>query len=220
MRNLLIVLGILCFVAAPVRAQQAASNGLFLVPTAYTQPKGTHSLSSYVLLLWQYSYSLTNTTHISALTYFPVTADLVTQSFTIGIKQQVYRSGNLAVALTGTYQVANELYGVTAVSSIGSEDKSVHVGVGLGGDLIDESAGTLLTFGGRYRTSPKLSWMGEFMTTTSAIGEDEFRGLLTLGIRYHVTESFVADLGGMRPITSIDMGDFLALPVLKVTFEF
>ncbi len=210
----------LSFVALPARAQNAAANGLFLVPTAYTQPQGTHSISSYELVLLQYSYSITNTTHISALSYFPVTVDLITESFTIGVKQQLFRKGHVAVAVTGTYQVANELYGVTAITSLGNEDRSFHVGIGLGGDLIDDSAGSLIALGGRYRSSPKLSWMGEFVTTTRAIGEDEFRGLLTLGARYHVNESFVVDLGGMRPITTLDMGDFIAIPVLKVTLEF
>jgi len=202
-----------------VATAQTASNGLFIVPTAYTLPKGTHVVSSYELVYLQYSYSPTSTTHISMSSYFPITSDLIRNSFTFGVKQQVYKTDMLAFAVTATMNPHNDGYVALGLAAIGTPDQSLHLGLGRAGIIGEEAAGTVMLIGGIMKVSKRVSWMAEFISSPEAIDED-FKGLFTLGLRFQSFDGLSIDFGAMRPITTYDLGSFIALPILKGTFQF
>ncbi len=217
MKHLLLA-ALILGIASSASAQQA-SNGLFVIPTAYTLPQGTHSVSSYELVFLQYSYSLTNSTHISAFSMFPFTADAFTESFAIGVKQQIFKRDGIALAATASFLPKAKVFSVMGLASIGSPDASVHLGAGKGGTFEVEGSGFFILLGGIKKTSEKVSIMAEFITSTEAI-DTEFKGLLSAGARYRTRDGFTIDFGLMRPVTTMDMGDFIALPILKATYEF
>lgn len=200
-------------------AAQQANNGLFVVPTAYTLPKGTHSVSSYELVFLQYSYSPTSTTHFSAFSMFPFTADVFTETFAIGVKQQVYNKGGIALAGTVSFLPKSEVLSFLGLASLGSEEGAIHVGLGRGGTVPFEDTGFLIMLGLSRKTSEKMSFLAEFISSSDAIDTD-FKGLLSGGARYRTRDGFTIDFGLMRPVTTVDMGGFLAIPILKATFEF
>lgn len=70
--------------SAGAQAQHVSDNSLFFLPTAYTMEQGTHQISSFELLFLQYSYALTPSTHFSAFNMFPITANAVRNSLSIG----------------------------------------------------------------------------------------------------------------------------------------
>jgi hypothetical protein len=218
MKQLLITALLFLGILSTAGAQQA-SNGLFVLPTAYTLPKGTHSVSSYELILMQYSYSLTNTTHISAFSMFPFTAEAFTSSLAIGVKQQLYKNDVVAFAATTSYLPESQVFSVMGLASVGSPDGAVHFGVGKGGTLEVEGSGFLIMLGGEKKTSARLSVMAEFLTSSETI-DSEFKGLFSGGARYRTSEGLTIDFGIMRPVTTVDLGGFLALPLLKATYEF
>lgn len=218
MKQLLIAALLFLGILSTATAQQA-SNGLFVLPTAYTLPKGTHSVSSYELIFLQYSYSLTNTTHISAFSVFPFTAEAFTNSLAVGVKQQLYRNDALAFATTVSFLPESQVFSVMGLASAGSPDAAVHVGVGKGGTLEVEGTGFLIMIGGEKKTSARMSIMAEFLTSSETI-DSEFKGLFSGGARYRTSEGLTIDFGIMRPVTTVDLGGFIALPLLKASYEF
>lgn len=207
------------FFMTTVVSAQTASNGLFVVPTAYTLPKGTHVVSSYELVYLQYSYSPTSRTHVSMSSYFPITTDLVRNSFTIGLKQQVWKSDRIALTGTATLNPKNDGYVVLALAAVGTPEQSIHLGFGRGGELGEPVAGSVFMLGGIMKVSRRVSWMTEFISSPEAIDAD-FQGLLSLGLRFRSNDGIAVDFGMMRPLTSYDLGPFIALPILKGTFQF
>lgn len=202
-----------------VATAQTASNGLFIVPTAYTLPKGTHVVSSYELVYLQYSYSPTSTTHISMSSYFPITTDLIRESFTFGVKQQVFKTDMLAFAVTATMNPYNEGYVVLGLAAIGTPDQSVHLGLGQAGIIGEDASETVMLLGGTLKVSKRVSWMGEFISSPEIIDTD-FKGLFSLGLRFQSIDGLAIDFGAMRPITTLPLGSFIAIPILKGTFQF
>ncbi len=202
-----------------VVSAQTASNGLFAMPTAYTLPKGTQSVSSYELVFLQYSYSLTNTTHISAFSVFPFTVEAFTNSFAVGVKQQIFKNDKIALAGTASFLPESRVFAFMGLASVGNPDGAVHVGFGRGGTFDVDGSGFLILLGANKKTSQKMSVMAEFISSSEAIDTD-FKGLFSIGGRYRTFEGLAIDFGVMRPVTTIDMGGFIALPILKATYEF
>ncbi len=208
----------LLFMTSVATAQQA-SHGLFAMPTAHTLPKGTHVVSSYELIFLQYSYSPTNSTHISAFAVFPFTADAFTSTFAFGVKQRLYKTDMLAVAVTGSYLPDSKNFSVMGLASIGTDETAVHLGAGRGGMLEGDGSDTFLLLGGNLKVGSRTSVIAEFITSTDVIDTD-FKGLFSIGGRFRTSEGLTIDFGVMRPVTTIDLGGFLAFPILKATYEF
>jgi hypothetical protein len=209
---------LLVLFAADIQAQNTSDNSLFFLPTAHTMEKGTHQVSSFELLFLQYSYAITSTTHISAFSMFPITAEAVTNSFSIGLKQRIATLDMFTLSASATYWMEPQVVNLMGIASIGQPSKSFHAGLGSlhVGDV--KVPGLVFMLGTRNQLSERISFMAEYINATQAIEEADFSGLLTVGVRFHV-QDLAFDLGGMRPLGE-NSGEMLFLPVIRGTFEF
>jgi hypothetical protein len=198
----------------------AADQSLLFMPTAYTMPQGTSALTDYEVVILQYSYAISNRAHLSAMSAFPVSKELL-RSFTIGTKVNYLKSGMLQAAVWGSFTPDHAFRLVTFgnVFSYGTPKTSGHAAVGFGSNMTDKLSSAALMAGATTRLSKSLNFLGEITTSSEALKKDEsFNGLLTVGIRFKGTK-ISWDLGGFRPLAGDDDGIFL-LPYLKATFIF
>lgn len=218
MKNLLIF-GWIVLMAGTNFAQeyQIGDHELLIMPTAYTMEQGKSYFTDYELFFLNYTYAVTNTTHLSAFTLFPVTNDFL-QSFTIGAKQQYLNNEAFKAALTATFTPKDGIVTFGTVFSIGKTPAGLHLGVSTASSLDpDESSGHwewIYMAGYRIDVSRKIAIIAEYENFSSAVNED-FGGLLSLGVRFR-GESMTWDLAGVRPLENT--GDFLFAPLLKATF--
>lgn len=66
---------------------QAGDHELAIIPTAYTMEKGQSYITDYELWFLNYSYAISNQTHISAFSLFPISSDFI-ESVSIGLKHK------------------------------------------------------------------------------------------------------------------------------------
>jgi hypothetical protein len=221
----LIFLLFFLFVAFSVFAQDASEpyfagdQSLLIMPTAYTMPKGSSAFTDYELIVIQYSYAIGNRTHLSAMSAFPISAELM-RSLTIGVKQNYFKSGMLQSAAWVSFTPDNEIRLLTFgnVFSYGTSKTSGHAAIAIGANMQDEISSAIIMVGGTTRLSNTINLMGEFMSSSEVLAEDAASGIINIGIRFKGPK-LSWDLGGFRP-TKGDTGDVLLLPFLKATFIF
>ncbi len=202
-----------------VNAQEyhPGDHELLLMPTAYTMPKGGSYFSDYELFFLNYTIAVTRTTHIGALTLFPITKDFL-DYLTLGIKQQYFQNSNFAGAFWGTYTPKNAMGTFGNVFSIGNEALSGHLALSA---LFNPSNNNKTFFvfmlGVRRGLSEKFSFMLEYTNSGTAIEEGSSGGLLSVGVRF-TGESVAWDIAGLKLFE--DTGDLLFIPLLKATVYF
>lgn len=194
----------------------AADQSLFMMPTAYTMPKGTQSFTDYELFVLQFANAVGENTHISAIVAFPVTMEML-QSFTAGVKHNYIHNGKLQAAVWGSYTPYYHALTVGNVFSLGSPKASVHAAASWGTDFSDYSKEYVIMLGGMTDFTPKTAFLLEVLTS-SQILEDYSNGLITFGVRFKGKQTSW-DIGGFRPLDAGGL-DFFALPFLKATFIF
>jgi hypothetical protein len=187
---------------------------LMLMPTAYTMEEGSSYFANYELFLLNFVFAPSSSTHIGAFFFFPVTVTFL-ETFTVGAKQNYFKSDKFQGAVFGTFTLKEQLYSIGNVFSIGDKNiGSLHAGFGYAGAKNENTF--LILLGGRYDFSPKISGIVEY-TNTKEFLDQEFKGLITFGIRFR-GQSSSWELGGIRPLT--DTGKFLFFPLLKGSFYF
>jgi hypothetical protein len=196
----------------------AADQSLLFMPTAYTMPKGTRALTDYEVFVLQYSYAATDHLHLSAVSIFPISVDVL-RTLTLGAKQNYLRTGYLQSAAWVSFTPDVSLRAITFgnVFSYGTPKRSAHAAVGFGTNLHDKIGSALLMLGGTTSMSGRVNFLAEITTTTDALKEN-YTGLLSLGIRFK-GKATSWDLGGFRPLSG-DTGELLLIPYLKATFVF
>lgn len=197
---------------------QAADQALFVMPTAYTMPKGSSAITDFELLILQYTYAPTNNLHLSAGMVFPIVLDLF-RTITLGAKFNYLRKDKIQCAFYGSVtpdpdmRIAN----IGHVLSIGDPRGSVHIAVnkpfGSYEDILE--GGFVASLGGIVDFSKRVAGLGEVYLYSSARQPAQVFGL---GLRFK-GKNISWDLGGIRPF-GIDAGDFIAVPFIKATFIF
>ena len=198
---------------------QAGDHELMLMPTAYTMEQGKSYFTDYELFFLNYTYGVTNTTHLSVFTLFPITKDFL-ETLTFGAKQQYLSNEAFKAALWTTYTPKISVLTLGTVFSIGANPDGLHLGFSMANSLEREDSNAdqwewIYMVGYRLDVSKKISIMAEYTNSSSAI-EGDFNGLLSLGVRFR-GESIAWELGGVRPLENTG-DDFLFFPLLKATF--
>ncbi len=190
-------------------------NELLLMPTAYTMPEKNSYFSDYELLLLNYSYAVTSSTHLSAFSFFPVTTRFY-ESFTMGFKQKVIAYKSVQSSVYGTFTPKGSAFSLGDVVSIADGKNSFHFSLGY--TKVAEDAKPFIVFmaGLRIDPSEKTSLMFEYENVSSTF-EEGSAGMISLGLRIRST-NMSWEIAGMRPLKST--GNLLFIPLLKVGYYF
>ena len=192
---------------------QVGDHELFLMPTAETMPKGSSYIANYEVILINYTYALTSSTHIGVFTIVPVTSDLL-KTVTLIVKQRYLQKGSFKSAAWFTITPESGLFSVGNVFSFGRQKTNFHLGIGAITDLGESNLWELVYMGGlRHQISRKVSLLAEYTNFSTLIDED-FYGIISIGVRLHL-KNLALEFGAVRPLQ--DTGELLFLPLLKVT---
>lgn len=192
-------------------------QGLMIMPTASTMPKGRSYFADYELLLLHYAYAPTSRTHLNIFLPFPVSTE-VFEALSLGFKQNWLRERNIESSAWFTYIPKAQGMMVGNVVSVGGEKARFHGAVSAVGDFeIDEwefvfMAGISVPF--TEKTCGTLEY-----TNFSSFIEEEFSGLVTIGVQFR-GETTSWEIGGLRPLDVDSDSSFLFFPVLKATVYF
>lgn len=203
----------------------AADQSVFVMPTAYTMPRGEHALTSFELILVQYSYSASDRLHISAGSIFPVTSDAL-RSFSLGFKYRYFTKKPFDAAAWTSYTPDADLMTIGSVLSLGQNNRSVHLAAAGYLDFKEEIQRVIFALGGITPLTSRTMLMGEVIAypETEYVWEtdedvvDHYGLGAIVGLRFKGSK-ISWDLGGMR-LLSEDMGEVIAIPFIKATFLF
>lgn len=204
----------------------AADQSLMTIPTAYTMPQGSFSLTSFELAVLQLSYSPLPHVHLSAGSVFPITSDML-KTFTIGAKANYFQHRNLQSALTVSYIPDPKLAMIGNVLSYGNTKASAHLAVFWGQILEEDEGEFIFGLGGITNISSRVSGIVEYYNQSDVItmgddddddDDDDLENLLLFGIRFKGSK-ISWDLGGIRPL-DVNSGSLIALPFVKATLVF
>jgi hypothetical protein len=196
---------------------QPGDHELLLMPTAYTMEKGQSYFEDYELFFINFSTAVTNSTHLSLFSLFPITTDFL-ESLSFGVKQNFYSSENISAAAWASYWFKSGTLLAGGVVSLGKRSSSFHLGLGYGQGDSGGDGGTFFMLGYRGDMSRKFSFIAEYGNAAEGFAND-FSGLLTIGIRFR-SESMAWDLAGIRPLDVPASSDLLFLPLLKASIVF
>jgi hypothetical protein len=212
-----IIFAVMVLLSIKMNSQEyhPGDNELLLMPTAYTMPQGNSYFSDYELLLLNYSYAVTSSTHLSAFSIFPVTTQFY-ESFTIGLKQKIFNNESIQSALYGTFTPNGTTFSIGDVISIGEAKKSFHFSLAYLKLFEKEKPLWVFMAGLRIDPSEKSSIIFEYENVSMA-DESGSAGMLTLGFRIR-SANMSWEIAGMRPLQY--SGDLLFIPLLKVGYYF
>lgn len=215
--NTKIVFAVLLFLPLNLNSQNYSpgDNELLLMPTAYTMPEKDSYFSDYELLLLNYSYAVTSSTHLSAFSFFPVTTQFY-ESFTMGFKQKVISYKSVQSSIYGTYTPNGNAFSLGDVVSIADGENSFHFSLAY--LRVAEEAKPFIVFmaGLRIDPSEKTSLMFEYENVSSTF-EEGSAGMISIGLRIRST-NMSWEIAGMRPFKTT--GALLFIPLLKVGYYF
>jgi len=215
--NIKIVLAALLIFSLNLYSQNYSpgDNELLLMPTAYTMPEKNSYFSDYELLLLNYSYAATSSTHLSAFSFFPVTIQFY-ESLTFGFKQKVITYKSVQSSVYGTFTPKGSAFSFGDVVSIADRKNSFHFSLGY--IRVAEEAKPFIVFmaGLRIDPSEKTSLMLEYENVSTTY-EEGSAGMISIGLRIRST-NMSWEIAGMRPLQY--SGDLLFIPLLKVGYYF
>ncbi len=216
--KIVLIVVLLCILSILSAGQEYMSGdqSLLLFPTAYTMPQGSYAFTSFELLIMQFTAALTNSTHLTAVSVFPINMDML-RTFTPGIKQRYLHGENIQAAVMAGYMIDFGILNLGNVISFGKPEQSLHLGVNYTAATKQGHDTFVFSLGGRKDLSRRIALISEIASSMEAF-EDEFDGILTIGIRFK-GEKMSWDLGGFRPLSATD-GNFLLFPLIKATIVF
>jgi hypothetical protein len=188
---------------------------LIMFPTAYTMPQGNSYFTDYELFLLNYTYAITNRTHIGVFTMFPMVKEFY-NTVTFGVKQNYLRFNSFQSAFYFSFTVKGGGIILGNAFSFGEISNGVTVNIFYMGSL-ETSNDNNIGFSLGYRIDPT--------ENTSVLGELSYgmggsEGVLfTLGFRLR-SKHLSWEIGATRPLDSDFGSDILAIPLLKATYYF
>ena len=214
MKFFLLVFVILVATNLTAEVYHVGDHELFLMPTAYTMPKGTFYFSDYELFFLNVTGAPFDGTHLGVFTLFPITSDFL-KTLTFGIKQNYYRSYYFSSAVFGSFTPDYPGFTLGNVLSIGTPKTSLHLALSLIDDFSGDTEPQVLFMSGiRYHVI-----ILEY-TNLKSWAEKDFDGIITFGFRFG-GKKISWDIGGFRPINKeITNSTLILLPFLKATVHF
>lgn len=230
-RAILLALGILICLGTLNAVEgdfYAGTQSVFVLPTAYTMPKGSSSLTDYEVVFLQYAYAASDRVHLSAAMVFPFNTDMV-KTFSLGGKVNYFRGKDVESAFWASFTPDAKVVTAGNVLSVGNEKANLHIVGLMSGVFGEEEILGDFGLGGIVRFSNRVNGMVDLIFTPFTIaggGDSDFLDLgdsindagVIFGIRFK-GQQVSWDLGAMR-IIGEDMGELIALPFLKATFLF
>ncbi len=200
---------------------KVGDNELLAMPTAYTMPAGNAYFTDYELILLNYSYAISDRTHLGIFTLFPFTTDFI-ETFSIGVKQNYYQDEAFALAATLTFTPKNSFLTLGNVLSYKFNKASFHLNINYlksYSSLEDfvENDKFLVGIGTKINTSERTAFLIEYYSSSEILSFEETSGLINLGMRIS-SEYFSTDIGFFRPIQMED--DLIGFPFLKFSYYF
>ncbi|OGS44232.1 MAG: hypothetical protein A2539_02300 [Elusimicrobia bacterium RIFOXYD2_FULL_34_15] len=227
MRKLL-QLAILITLTVPAVAEyMAGDHELFLMPTAYTMPKGASYFSDYEVAIINYTYAVTSRTHVGVFSFFPINKEVL-ETAAIGIKQNYYSSEQTGCAFWSAIIPKNKVFNLGNVVSFGKKGKSLHIAasavyVADEDETFDsvenfnnQTWAFTYTIGYRRDLSEKTSLIAEY---SYVFASEDDADLLCVGPRFK-TKKIAWDIAAARPIINNDDPGLIVLPILKATIVF
>ncbi|NMD13102.1 MAG: hypothetical protein GYA77_06080 [Candidatus Cloacimonetes bacterium] len=226
----------LSFLGAADEEFHAGDQSVFMLPTAYTMPKGSCAVTVYEAVILQFAYAPIDRLHLSAgMVVLPFNYNLdMAETITAGAKYNYYRGKSMASAVWGSCTYRPKLLTLGNVLSFGSNGGkgvgSVHLMGMLVGDIESENLRGILGTGGILHLFKRVNGMMDFLyyVPINLVGEPgEFFGvkdhnyaLLNAGIRLKGKRGSV-DWGGLGSVGKVVKSKKLQLlPFVKVTFMF
>jgi hypothetical protein len=217
---LLLASAVIPLMAQPTDEQfQSADQSLMVLPTAYTMPRGRSTFTDYELGLLQYAYGVTGTTHLSLGMPFPVVTEAFNY-FTLGVKQNFLKSGNVQSAAIASYNIHFHTGMLGNALSIGNPRASLHADAfwtNRFGKTNERPNDFFLGAGGIVNVSNRVAIISELFTF-SDLYDEKSNAIWTIGARIK-GDRMSWDIGGFRGLKN--NGDSLILiPLLKATVLF
>ena len=131
----------LSFLGAADEEFHAGDQSVFMLPTAYTMPKGSCAVTVYEAVILQFAYAPIDRLHLSAgMVVLPFNYNLdMAETITAGAKYNYYRGKSMASAVWGSCTYRPKLLTLGNVLSFGSNGGkgvgSVHLMGMLVGDI-------------------------------------------------------------------------------------
>ncbi len=200
-----------------------ADQSLFLMPTAYTMPKGMAAITDIELVLIQYSAAPTEDFHISFGMGFPIVSEMV-NLFTVGVKYKYVNEKAMNVAAWVSYTPDSQVLSCGNVFSFSKDNTSFHVSPGYITSYKDDVEVLLMMGGMEVSATPRTSFIIESVSGFDLTDDDndddnDDETILTLGFRLK-GDRISWDLGGSRLLNSMRDSDVFLIPFLKATFMF
>jgi len=224
----LFLLVVLFTLTVPAGAEyMAGDHELFLMPTAYTMPKGASYFSDYEVVILNYTYAVTSRTHVGVFSFFPINKEVL-ETTSIGIKQNYYSSEQTSCALWTAIIPKSKVFNLGNVVSLGKKNKSIHIAASAvyfaNEDATFDSAENFknrkwsftYTMGYRRDMSEKTSLLVEYSYISAS---EEDADILCVGPRFR-TKKIAWDIAAARPIFSNDDPSLIVFPILKATIVF
>ncbi|MDZ4120862.1 MAG: hypothetical protein U1C33_00480 [Candidatus Cloacimonadaceae bacterium] len=220
MKRLIVVVACL-FYTLLLTAQAGVYNNpgdqsIMLLPTAYTMPKGSFSITDYELFVVQFTAAPTPSTHVSIVSLIPFFKDAL-KTFTVGVKQRYYTRDRISSAAWLSYTPDSKSMSIGNILSLGKPSESLHLGILYVRNEEDGLDSPVIFAGVRKDLSKRIALLGEVVTSIDQLSDD-VDGFFGGGIRF-IGDTISWELGGFRGIND-DLGDIYFIPLLKATVEF
>ncbi len=219
LKTLLLIVAVwftLCLSAQEADGYMPGDQSLMLLPTAYTMPRGSSSLTNYEVLVLQYAYAPTNSTHISGMSVMPFFEGFE-KSITLGAKQRYLKKGYVQSAVFISLTPDSQVFSAGNVLSIGRPAQSLHLGALYAWNNEEGMDSPVIFAGVRKDLGRKVAIMFEYGTVIDELSDD-LDAIVSFGFRFK-GNNIAWDLGGIRP-TGVSTDDLYFFPVIKATFEF
>lgn len=204
---------------------------LLLLPTAFTPPKGSLVFRDFELVFLTLGYSPTASTSIVGGAMLPLAPDF--NAATLGIKQQLWLSGDRATAFAVTGNVTvpfgsevNDAGFLWLANGVASHrfvrGFGVHAALGgVGAQGRGEGVQSFsLGLGTDVRVNDNFKIIGEYLRGGTSFDPSGKLALASLGVRLH-GERISADIAAVRPVEGeISLGDLWFVPLVNIGYRF
>lgn len=216
MKKLAFIILIISFSSLLAQDYKVGDHELILMPTAYTMPITNSYFTDAQVLLLNFTYAVTPSTHVGVFSFFPFRKDFY-ESITVGIKQNYVRAENIQSAVYLTYTVDEKLFILGNVISLGVPSNGLHVSAAYLTSA--EVENDVLIWGLGYRIDP---YENTSLILEYSNGKKTDHGKLTgglLSLAYRIRSEYLSwEIGGMHIFDNNN--DWLLYPLLKATYYF
>ena len=187
-------------------------NTVMLTPTPETLDAGDMYFRNFELFLINVGYSPSDAVDLSAGTFIPITGNFVFGTLGAKVRLLSRETAPVGLALTGSILFTDDHRFATfgGVIGIGNHERSLNLAVNRTESDGDDS-GLWFMIAADTRITNRSKFIIEYGNSTEAIGDDDFNGLINVGIRWF-GERMSFTLSGIRPLEETGDG-FVLFPL-------